>query len=99
MGRADAQPITPGAVLPARELLGNLLLEMHLLAQASEAFEASLRSAPNRFNSLFGAAKAAELGGDSARARQYYSKLIENCSAAQANRSQLSEAKMYLARR
>ena len=95
----DKHPITPGAVLPARELLGNLLLEMHLLAQASEAFEASLRSAPNRFNSLFGAAKAAELGGDSARARQYYSKLIENCSTAQANRSQLAEAKMYLARR
>jgi tetratricopeptide (TPR) repeat protein len=95
----DKHPISPGPVLPARELLGELLLELHRLAEASAAFEVSLRDAPNRFNSLFGAAKSAELAGDGTRARQYYAKLIENCSTEQASRSQLSEAKTYLAKR
>ena len=57
-------PVTPGPPLPARELLGDMLLEIGRPAEALAAYEASLREAPNRFNSLYGAARAAELSQD-----------------------------------
>ena len=77
MARAAAQleektgkhPVTPGAPLPARELLGDMLLEMGQPAEALAAYEASLREAPNRFNSLYGAARAAERSQNTDRAR------------------------------
>src|SRR4029077_12631362 len=59
----DKLPVTPGSLVPGRELLGDMLLETKQTAAALEAFEASLRSAPERFNSLYGAAHAARLAG------------------------------------
>ena len=71
----DKHPVTPGAVLPAREQLGELLLELKQPAEALVAFETSLVSAPNRFNGLYGAARAAREVGDQAKAKSYYAKL------------------------
>ncbi len=95
----EKHPITPGAVLPAGEVLGDLLLELNRPAEALLAYETSLQSAPERFNSLAGAARAAELAGDGVRARRYYSKLLNNCAHSQTARSELSVARTYLAKK
>ena len=54
--------VTPGVILPAREVLGDMLLQLKQPTQAMNEFEAVLRTAPNRFNALAGAARAAKLG-------------------------------------
>ena len=92
----DKHPVTPGPILPAREQLGDLLLESKQPAEALHEFEGSLRSAPNRFNGLYGAAKAAETSGSTDKARAYFTKLIEVCGSADAERPQLAEAKEFL---
>jgi len=55
----DKHPVTPGSLIPAREQLADMLLELHRPADALKEFEASLKNAPNRFNAVYGAAKAA----------------------------------------
>lgn len=74
-------PVNPGAILPARELLGDLLLELGKPKEALAAYEASLEDAPNRFNGLAGAARAAELAGEQARARGFYRQLLALCGS------------------
>ena len=59
----EKNAITPGPIAPARELLGEMLLEMHEPAQALPAFEATLQKEPNRFRALAGAARAARASG------------------------------------
>ena len=78
--RTGKHPVTPGSVLPPRELLGDLLREMGRNADALAEYESALRFAPNRFNSLYGAARAAELAGNEAKARELYGKLLANCA-------------------
>lgn len=95
----DKHPVTPGAILPAREMLGDLLLERKQPAQALKEYEAVLETAPNRFNSLYGAARAAELAGNRQKARTYYTKLTTICSRANGQRSELELAKAYLAKK
>jgi tetratricopeptide (TPR) repeat protein len=73
----EKHPVTPGAILPAREQLGELLLEQQRPSEALVVFRAALERAPRRFNALYGAARAARLGGDAAQARNYYRLLIE----------------------
>ncbi len=60
----DKHPVTPGEVLPARELLGDMLLMRGKPEEALAAYKAALEISPNRFNCLFGAGKAAELAGN-----------------------------------
>ncbi len=72
-------PVSPGAVLPAREQLGDVLLELGKPREALDAYEASLAEAPKRFNGLAGAARAAELAGEPARARGFYKELLALC--------------------
>ncbi|HYV07420.1 MAG TPA: hypothetical protein VFB82_22690, partial [Blastocatellia bacterium] len=93
----DKSPVTPGAVLPSRELLGDLLLELKQPAEALKEYEASLRDAPNRFNSLYGAARAAELAGDRVKAAEYYHKLVSLCAQAEGERPELKRAKEFRA--
>jgi tetratricopeptide (TPR) repeat protein len=95
----DKHPVTPGAILPAREMLGDLLLELKRPAQALKEYEIVLQTAPNRFNSLYGAALAAELAGSRQKARAYYKKLITICSKATSQRRELQLAKAYLAKK
>jgi len=87
--------ITPGPIVTARELLGDMLLEAGQPAAAVEAYEASLRVAPNRFKSLHGVARAAERAGDRERAKTYYGKLLATAAAADTPRPELQEAKAF----
>jgi tetratricopeptide (TPR) repeat protein len=93
----DKHPVTPGAILPAREQLGELLLELKQPAAALLEFESSLKNAPNRFNGLYGAARAAAFAGDRKRAEGYYKQLLELCRYADTGRPEIEEAKEFLA--
>jgi len=93
----DKHPVTPGAVVPARELLGEMLLELGNAAEARREFEATLQASPNRFRSLYGAARAATAAGDAKRAGEYFSKLVELCAQADTERAELLEARSFLA--
>jgi tetratricopeptide (TPR) repeat protein len=92
----DKHPVTPGAVLPARELLGDMLVLADKYEEAIDAYETSLLISPNRFNSLYGAGYAAESAGDTPKAKFYYTKLIELASDADNDRSSLLRAKKFL---
>jgi tetratricopeptide (TPR) repeat protein len=94
----DKHPVTPSPVVPMRELLGDLLLEMNQPTQALSEYEESLTKDPNRFRSIYGAAKAAERAGDAAKAKAYYQQLAALGSNADGDRPELSEAKAYLQR-
>ena len=93
----DKHPVTPGAVLPAREQLGELLLELKRPAPALEAFETALRTTPNRFNTVYGAARAATLSNKRQKAVDYYQKLVALSRSADSSRPEVKEAKEFLA--
>ena len=92
----DKHPVTPGAIAPAREQLGDMLLELNHPADALHEYEAALRVAPNRFCALSGAAHAAERLGDLKRARIYYTQLLANCARADGDRPELQDARTFL---
>jgi tetratricopeptide (TPR) repeat protein len=95
----EKHPVTPGSILPAREMLGDLLLETGQPAKALIEFEASLRHAPNRFNSLSGAARAAAASGDRKKAAEYYAQLVKLCERADSARPELEQAKRFLSQK
>jgi tetratricopeptide (TPR) repeat protein len=97
--RTDKNNVTPGVILPARELLGEMLLELKQPAQAMIEFEATLRTAPNRFNALSGAARAAKLSGDKEKAKTYYAQLLSICAHADGERPELQDARSLLAQK
>jgi tetratricopeptide (TPR) repeat protein len=97
--KTDKHNVTPGVILPAREMLGDMLLELKQSTEALVAFESTLRTAPNRFNSLSGAARAAKLSGDNQKAKTYYAKLLSMCEHADGDRPELQEARTLLAER
>jgi tetratricopeptide (TPR) repeat protein len=68
-------PVTPGEVLPARELYADMLLAAHQYDKALQQYELSLQKAPNRFNSLYGAGLAAEKLNNREKANDYYDQL------------------------
>lgn len=73
----EKSAVTPGAVTPAREMLAQLLLTEKHPQEALAEYEAVLKIAPNRFNALYGAANAAEAGGNASAANRYFKKLTE----------------------
>jgi hypothetical protein len=75
--KTEKNVVTPGPLAPARELLGELLLETKRPAEALKEFEATLVKEPNRFRSLYGAAEAAKLAGDPIAAKKYFDKLLK----------------------
>ncbi len=93
---SEKHPVTPGAVLPAREQLGELLLELARPGQAVTEFESSLKRAPGRLASLYGAARAARQTGDTAKAREYYAKIVDQMKSA-AGRTDIDEARAFAA--
>jgi tetratricopeptide (TPR) repeat protein len=95
----DKHPVTPGSILPAREQLGELLLEIKQPAAALREFETSFKSTPQRFNGLYGAARAAQLTGNQIAARNYYRKLMQLVRGTDSDRPEINEAKVFLARR
>jgi hypothetical protein len=82
--RTEKAAVTPGPLAPARELLAEMLLETKDVRGALTEFEATLAKEPNRFRALLGAAKAASQLGDGAKAKGYYTRLVEICSRADA---------------
>ena len=97
--RTDKNNVTPGVILPARELLGEMLLVLKQPAQAMIEFEATLRTAPNRFNALSGAARAAQLSGNNEKAKTYYARLLSICAHADGDRPELQDARSLLAQK
>jgi hypothetical protein len=84
--------------MPAQEMLGDLLLQHHQAKPALAAYQTALKESPNRFDGLYGAARAAELAGNPEQAQSYYSRLIKICGP-HADRMELREARIYLARK
>ncbi|HKP33491.1 MAG TPA: hypothetical protein VJT70_01760 [Sphingomicrobium sp.] len=93
----EKHPVTPGSILPAREQLGELLVELGEGKEALAAFEASLKRAPKRLAGLYGAGRAARLAGDAAQARRYFAELVEVTKAADGNRAEVKEARAFRA--
>jgi hypothetical protein len=91
----EKHPVTPGPIVPARELLGEMLLIADQPQPALQAFEASMRVEPNRFWGLYGAARAAELAGDRGKANTYYGQLLTLAERADSERPALLEAKAF----
>jgi len=92
----EKHPVTPGPIVPAREMLGDLLLESGEPGQALVEFEAALVASPGRFGSLLGAARAAKLTKDADKARGFYAKLAASCNQADGRRAELQEARDFL---
>ncbi len=92
----DKHPATPASVLPARELLADLLLEINQPAAALKEYAEVLRTDPNRFRSLLGKARAAKQAGDADAARDAYQKLVALSKPSAPERPELAEAKAFL---
>jgi tetratricopeptide (TPR) repeat protein len=97
--KSEKHAVTPGRLVPARELLAEMLLEMNRPAEALQAFETSEKHDPNRFRGLYGAAKAAALAGDQAKAKSYYGRLVILAQNADTERPEIKEAKAFLAQK
>ena len=96
--KTEKHPVTPGALKPARELYGVMLLESGNAKDALVAFEATLKKEPNRLGAYVGAAKAAEKSGESAKAQEYYSKVVAIADAADNSRTEVADAHAFLAK-
>ena len=82
--------------LPAREMLADMLLEMGRPEEALVEYEKSMKTDPNRFNGLAGAAKAAELARQPEKAKTYYAQLLKNCdNGARSDRAELAHARSF----
>src|SRR3989442_181726 len=84
--------------IPAREMLADLLLDLKRPDQALAEYETDLKFNPNRFDGLYGAARAAEMAGKSKEASTYYAQLVKVCDGANSDRPELSRAKALLAK-
>ena len=89
-------PVTPGGVLPAAELLGDMYLGLEKYALALPAYESALKRTPKRLNSLYGAGRAAELAGDTDVARGYYRQLVTD-ALSKSKHVHVEHAKTFLA--
>jgi tetratricopeptide (TPR) repeat protein len=86
--------------IPAREMLADMLLEKNRSSAALAEYEGALRVAPGRFDSLFGAARAAELAGKHEQAAQHFAELLKNCDGgAHSERPELKQARALAAQR
>jgi len=89
----EKSAVTPGPLSPARELLGEMLLQMNEPTQALQQFEATLKKEPRRFRSLYGAAHAAQLSGSRDTSQRYFRELLSVCAHSdKPARSELQEA-------
>jgi hypothetical protein len=97
--QTEKHAVTPGPIMPARELLGDLLMELGRPADALPQYEASIAKEPNRFRGLYGAGLAAASAGDQARARAHFEKLAALCAESDGTRPELARARQVLAQR
>ncbi|MEO6612332.1 MAG: tetratricopeptide repeat protein [Chitinophagaceae bacterium] len=97
--KTEKSPVTPGEVLPAKELLADMLLQLDQPAQALIAYEEALKKHPNRFNGLYGAGLASEMSGNTQKAKDYYHQLVAVANTPTANRPELKNAKAFLSKK
>lgn len=83
--------------IPAREMLADMLLDSKHPQQALAEYETDLKFDPNRFNGLYGAAHAAEMAGQTEKAKTFYAQLLKNCAGSSSGRPELAEGKQLLA--
>lgn len=99
--RTDKSPVTPGAIMPARELLADMLMEYGQTDEAADEYEKSLNAAPNRLHALLGAGRAAEASGRAEKARSWYAMALQSCgkssSSCSSERDDVLHAKNALA--
>jgi tetratricopeptide (TPR) repeat protein len=96
--KEEAEGDEPLAI-PAREMLADMMLDMNRPEQAFAEYEADLKFNPNRFNGLYGAARAAELAGKNETSNTYYAELVKVCAGSNSDRPELSRAKALLAQK
>ncbi len=94
---SDKHPVTPGSIVPMRELLAEMLLRLDQPAPALAEFERSLAREPNRFRSINGAAVAAEAAKNSEAAKKYYRQLRSLTAGADTRRQEVKRADAFLA--
>jgi len=93
----EKSAVTPGPLAPARELLGEMLLELHEPAQALTQFEATLQKEPGRLRALYGAAQAAQLSGSRDTSQRYFREMVKLCVRAdKPGRSEVAEAQQAI---
>jgi tetratricopeptide (TPR) repeat protein len=92
----DKLPVSPGSLLPAREMLGDMLRAQDRPAEALKEYEAAMKATPNRLNGIYGAAKAAQAVGDDEKAKLYFGKLLE--LAGSSDRKAVANARAYMSR-
>jgi hypothetical protein len=97
--RTEKAAVTPGPLAPARELVGEMLLQMNRAATALREFEATIKKEPNRFRALYGAARSAALAGDREKAAKYAALLLKTCERGDTpGRPELAEARTWARR-
>src|SRR5689334_20786263 len=94
--KSEKNIVTPGRLLPARELLGDMLAELNRPAEALKEYETSQQREPNRYRGWVGAGQAAAQSGNREKARTYFSKLIDLAGAGD-SRPETEKARQYLA--
>ena len=94
--QVEKHPVTPGPLVPARELLGDILMVHNQPGQALVAYEATLLREPNRARTLVGAARAARAAGKNDVATRYYRSVIDIMDP-KTVRPELAEAKAFVA--
>jgi hypothetical protein len=97
--KSEKHIVSPGRVLPARELLGDMLMELKQPMAALKEYEQSQVREPNRLRGFAGAATAAEAAGERDKARAHYAKLVELTREADTVLPEIARAKVYLAAR
>jgi tetratricopeptide (TPR) repeat protein len=85
--------------IPAREMIADMLLEAKRPEQALAEYKTDLKFSPNRFNGLYGAARAAELAGKQDQATEYYAELVRVCAGSNSERPELNRAKELVAKK
>lgn len=94
--KTEKHPVTPGVAKPARELYGVMLLESGDAREALIAFEATLKKEPNRLGAYVGAANAAEKSGETAKAHEYFTKVVAIADSADDTRTEVIDARAFL---
>jgi predicted Zn-dependent protease len=85
--------------IPTREMIAEILLEAKRPQQALAEYQTDLKYNPNRFNGLYGAARAAEAAGKQSEANEYYALLLKDCDGSNSSRPELNRARKLLAKK
>jgi hypothetical protein len=95
--KTEKSIVTPGPLVPARELYGAMLFERGMAGNALAHFEAALQKEPNRFNAIAGAAESARRAGDAVKARMYSERLVALAGDGHSHRPAVATARQLLA--